>query len=367
VNSILGAGCSTAAGLGVAPFIAGLYAGSDFLAEVDTSNWKVKPAFEPRAFRWRDREDSSVRALLVRHLGLALDEALWGHALEGTYGVILASTKGFTEDFVWSEAAATSDPLTPILDDVIAARHLKPSMRICVSNACASSLAAVSLAQTWLTKLDHVIVLACDAVDSFVLHGFAQLRVLTTDRPHPFSGDRSGFYLGDAAACVILSRKIATDIRLIDSTFDSEGYAVTRPSLSGDSLLRACLKLRNSEADVNVKDADLVIAHGTATRANDETEDNVFKTLFENRRPLITGTKWMLGHTLGTSGLLDLIVARESLRAQTAPSIMTTSAIDPTFKGNYVIGPAREIKAKTALVTSLGFGGVHAAAWIGRS
>ncbi len=363
--SILGAGCSTAAGQGIPALMSGLHAGSNFLSRVPPDSWRVKPAFEPFAFRWPDRGGATIRELLVQHLSHAFREARGDLNLAGRYGVILASTKGLTEDFVWDTSAAV-DPLTPVLDDVIAAFRLKPSMKICVSNACASSLAALSLAKTWLTELDHVIVLAADAIDSFVLSGFAQLRVLTTEITRPFDGGRSGFYLGDAAACVILSRVDQSDVQLLDARFDSEGYAVTRPSHSGDSLLRACRALSVSK-HISASRADLVIAHGTATRANDETEDRVFQQLFTEHAPAITGTKWMIGHTLGASGLIDTIVAQEAIRTQTAPALMTTQQIDPAFKGRYLTGNAQQLKIDNILVTSLGFGGVHAAAMVGKT
>ena len=107
-------------------------------------------------------------------------------------------------------------------------------------------------------------------------------------------------------------------------------------------------------------------AHGTATRANDETEDRVFSALFD-RSPWITGTKWMIGHTLGASGLIDTIVAREVIRSGRAPALMTTKSIDPVFKGRYITEHAKTLPAKKVLVTSLGFGGVHGAALVGRA
>ena len=356
--SILGAGCSTAAGPSITSLMSGLNAGRNYLTRVPTESWPVKPTFEPFAFRFPEREQS-VRETLLKHLSLSFHEALGARDLEGTYGVILASTKGLTEDVVWT-SSSDIDPLTPLLDDFISRHQLKPSRKICVSNACASSLAALALARMWLVDLDHVIVLAADSVDSFVLHGFNGLRVLTNEVVRPFDGKRSGFYLGDAAACVLLSRKISSDTQLIDARFDSEGYAVTRPSHSGESLLRACRQIEG------VLGAELVIAHGTATRANDETEDRVFSALFESAAPpAITGTKWMIGHTLGASGLIDTIVAREAIRAQSSTALMTTKHIDPKFKGRYVLGHTQVMPIKKVLVTSLGFGGVHAAALVG--
>jgi 3-oxoacyl-[acyl-carrier-protein] synthase-1 len=349
----------------------GLDGDLDFSSDVATTNWTVPPKadFLPRAIRWAERF-VTARETLIYHLGLAFDEARAEADLKGEsrVGIILASTKGLTEDFVWDQSAhPPRDPLTPLLDEMISRIGFQFRDRICVSNACASSLAALALAKTWIQagRVDDVIVLACDSIDSFVLHGFHQLRVLTSDRTRPFSGDRSGFLLGDGAACLILSNRIPAEVSLIDARFDSEGYAVTRPSLSGESLLRACRM-----AGAGKRKIDLVVAHGTATLANDETEDRVFTALFEKDRPLVTGTKWLVGHTLGTSGLIDVISARASLRRQKGFLLKTTPRVDESFRGGNYLAQSAVVKAsrlETALVTSRGFGGVPAAALIGFS
>lgn len=382
--SILGTGCTTSTGNSVREFMLALETGADSLVPVETSNWKIppKPGFEPRAFRWRDRSDETARELLTRKLKTAFEEAAIALPVftksaandSARIGVILASTKGFTEDFVWENETKhfTQDPLTPLLNDAILACHLKPSMKICVSNACASSLAALAVAKTWLAanRVDHVVVFACDAVDSFVLHGFHHLRVLSPDRTRPFSESRSGFHLGDAAACVILSSKIESEFKLKDAKIDSEGHAATRPSDQGESLLRAC---RNLDTFAE-SEPELVIAHGTSTKANDVTEDRVFTALFNStsstasleNSPAVTGTKWSVGHTLGAAGLLDVIAAVEVLKSQKVFAIATSSEVDKAFKSNYVFAGSKQVPTfiKRVLVTSLGFGGVHAAALV---
>ena len=376
--SILGTGASTATGSSVSEFMAALRSGKDVLSAVPSGDWATppKPGFEPRAFRWADRDTDSVRKLLGRKLLQVFNEAKMNlpAALltQDRVGLILASTKGFTEDFVWHDSNEDNerDSLTPLIDDFIEASGLKPQRKLCVSNACASSLAALYVAQTWLKadRVDHVVVLACDAIDSFVLHGFHQLRVLSPDRTRPFSGTRSGFHLGDAAACVVVSSKANSSLQLIDARIDSEGHAATRPSHSGESLLRAVSSLE----DLRSNPPELVIAHGTSTQANDVTEDRVLTALFADAptKPAVTGTKWSIGHTLGAAGLLDVIAATEVLKSQEPFSIFTTSEIDSQFQARY-LAQAAEVQTKLplskVLITSLGFGGVHAAALVGRT
>ena len=111
--------------------------------------------------------------------------------------------------------------------------------------------------------------------------------------------------------------------------------------------------------------ATISIASATGTILNDAAEDEVYYELFGTRIP-VTGTKWCIGHTLGTSGAMDIIAACEVLKNQKAFGLATTEDLDPNFKSQYLI----KIKTfpnsfKNILVSSLGFGGLHAVAEVG--
>ncbi|MES2855939.1 MAG: beta-ketoacyl synthase N-terminal-like domain-containing protein [Bdellovibrionota bacterium] len=356
--SILSFGCSTNAGRGAEAL------------------WRKLESGEP-AVESPWKKTGSSEDLLLQELGFAFQEAT--SQLSPTavarirtgsrLGVILASTKGVIEDFVWREDIpaetweATLDPIEPLLSSALKAFELNPGEKICISNACASSLAALTLAEMWIKRgrVDDVIILSADYAGPFVRKGFQSLRVLTPDKTMPFAGNRSGFHLGDAASAIVVSKFSEGAVcEILKSAIDSEGYAVSRPSHSGDSLHRACSRVGD------LSQIDLIIAHGTATQPNDAIEDRVFGRLFgdtDKKTPWVTNTKWCVGHTLGVSGLIDVIAAAEVLRRQKVFRIASTSEVDSNFTGKYLIsnsetaiGPVREI-----LVTSLGFGGVHSA------
>lgn len=315
-------------------------------------------------FLFKDRPQGTIENLLLGQL--VSTYAQLNHRPSGKFGVILASTKGMSNDFVWNEGAAEArDPLTPLLEGFLKSSGLKPQRSLCVSNACSSTLAAFALAQLWLDQgLDEVLVLAADAVTPFVNRGFDSLKLLTSTGLQPFSADRSGFRLGDGVACFVLVKGTVTPnaLRVRRIGLDSEGSAVTRPSHSGESLLLAAHRVPGLRETV----PDLVIAHGTGTRINDETEDLTFTQLFADlpSAPLITGTKWCVGHTLAVSGAIDLIAACEALRRQEVFTLATTERIDPSFKSHYLTGAARKMKLSRVLVSSLGFGGMHAMAMV---
>ena len=97
---------------------------------------------------------------------------------------------------------------------------------------------------------------------------------------------------------------------------------------------------------------------------NDETEDLAFSALFREMpyRPYLTGSKWRVGHTLGASGAVDIILGCEALKRNRGFCLMTTPEPDPKFKCRYLTPGQETGILHRVLVSSLGFGGMHAAA-----
>ena len=197
--------------------------------------------------------------------------------------------------------------------------------------------------------------LSVDQVGPFVLQGFNSLKALSRKFSKPFSADRDGLVLGEAAVVLVLSKSGGGPV-ISGVAIDSEGKAVTRPG--ADSLRRAIKALPGTP--------DLIIAHATGTLLNDSTEDAVFFELF-GERPLVTGSKWSVGHTLGASGAVDIVLACEAIRRQSAFRLANTFTIDPSFRSRYLRANSDEqLAPEKVMVSSLGFGGIHAAAMIER-
>jgi 3-oxoacyl-[acyl-carrier-protein] synthase-1 len=361
--SVLSYGCSSAAGQGVNPFWSGLAQGIDHSRPIDTSSWKVSPSRALSACKWN--QQGSAHQTLMTQLIFSWEELLerlssaQKNNLGNNLGIIFASTKGLLEDFVWlgNPELLPTDPLTPVLDAFIQETGLTPHKKICVSLACASSHGAFYLATHWLKTqaIDHVLILAADTIGPFVVNGFYSLRALAAGKNRPFSGERDGLQLGDAAAAILISKEEGPFV-LDAVALDTEGHAITKSSQDGASLkkIHQLLGLRE-------KKIDAIVVHGTGTRENDRVEDLVLSSTFTTDRPPTMGTKWSIGHTLGASGAMDFIAACEMMRHQRPFRLANTQAVDPTFKHAYLTAgsplPAGAIK--TVLVHSLGFGGIH--------
>jgi 3-oxoacyl-[acyl-carrier-protein] synthase-1 len=343
--SILGYGVRSAAGRGTAALWRGLTEGRDFGRD---------------GVCRMEGEEPAMRDRLVGALVEAFGELGFENS-SSRLGVIFASSKGCLEDFIWEKSPSLGeDPLAPVLTEFLRRTELSPARRIGISNACASSHSALFLARAWLSAsaVEEVLVLAADGIGPFVENGFRSLGAMTATRARPFAPNRDGLQLGEGAAVLWLSTRAAGPLCLKGVGLDAEGYAVTRPSESGASLKRAvgrCLGKRRT---------DLVIAHGTATAANDAAEDCALAEFFEGDTPPVTATKWSIGHSLGASGLVDAIAACEAIRHRHAFPLGNTEVIDPSFRAQYLVG--RSVSSpRDVLVTSLGFGGVHAAIHVG--
>jgi 3-oxoacyl-[acyl-carrier-protein] synthase II len=381
---INGYGCTTAAGRGVDSLWTALASGIDHRQEINATGpgWQtgsLSGAHVPSACLWARTGHLTMRELLLEQLHLAWREAKAAFSSEFVHdwnqkpiGVICASTKGYVDDVIWSELPQT-DLVTPLLEQFVREAELRAELTTVVSNACTSSLSAMWLADQWIAqgRVDHVVLLAFDAVGPFVYQGFDALHALAQEKVRPFSQNRDGLQLGEAAVAMVLSKNpiSANSPRVSGTGIDGEGYAVTRPSPSGASVARAirmAMPVGSSQQAV-LRNPQLVIAHGTGTTLNDVVEDQVLSEIFASQPPVITGSKWSIGHCLGASGAVDVVLACETLRRQKCFSIANTETVDPAFKGRYLTA-ARNHQAPssihTVLVTSLGFGGIHAASLI---
>lgn len=273
------------------------------------------------------------------------------------WGLILASTKGVLEDFIWQDSVdASYDPYQAILKGVKQNLNFSFSKEITVSNACASSHGALELGQKWLQRktVDHVLIVAADLIGPFVHKGFSALRALSQNNEcKPFDIKRDGLLLGDGIGVVVLSTQPIKQNFYLEQVYNQcEGFSVTRPDTSGETLSH-CIK-----QSISTIQPDLMIAHATATYYNDITESNSIAHCFKGTNPpKITATKWSVGHSLGASGLIDLNAACEMITQQEATGIHNLNESD--FKiGEWILSENKKMEINSVLISSLGFGGI---------
>ncbi len=283
----------------------------------------------------------------------------WNFNPEKNIGLIFGSTKALVEDFVWEENFQEDcDPFSPISDDLQKELGVAFSQRAIISNACTSSHGALELAQRWLKRgnCDEVLVVAGDLIGPFTLEGFKTLRALSPSGiARPFDINRDGLILGDGMGAVRLSREKQNSSYKLQSVYSlCEGVSATRPDTSGKNLA-SCYK------KVLSKSPELVITHGTGTQYNDLTESQALcRVLKKEKFPKVTGSKWSVGHSLGASGLVDLCLALECLKKQSAPGIESLERCDLEI-APFLLNKPQDMAIESVLISSLGFGGMCSA------
>lgn len=231
---------------------------------------------------------------------------------------------------------------------------------IIVSNACVSGALAVGVAKRMLQQENYknAIVVAGDLLSEFVLSGFNSFQALDDKICEPYSKNRNGINLGEAAAAVLVEKEATQkkSIKILGEASINDANHISGPSRTGEGLVKSVEKAL-SEAKISSKKIDFISAHGTATLFNDEMEATAFHRLGLSQTPL-QSLKAYYGHTLGASALLETIVVKHALQNQELYAGLG-------FKESGVSKPINVIEkhqkqsSKIALKTASGFGGCN--------
>src|SRR5690349_11920627 len=141
-----------------------------------------------------------------------------------------------------------------------------------VSTACSSSAKALVSARSLLRLgvCDAVIAGGVDSLCPLTACGFTALEAISPIRSNPFSKNRRGLNLGEAAALFLLTRD-ESGIQLRGAGESSDHHHMSAPDPSGAGAERA---MRAALADAGAKPEDVLYLnlHGTGTPLNDAME-----------------------------------------------------------------------------------------------
>jgi 3-oxoacyl-[acyl-carrier-protein] synthase-1 len=235
---------------------------------------------------------------------------------------------------------------------------------IIVSNACISGVLAIIIAKRLLesSQYKNAIVVGADTISQFVFSGFKSFQALGSGICKPFSADRDGINLGEASACMILTTETAIlknepQIKISGGAVSSDANHISGPSRTGEELSYAINKALKM-ANITPADISFVSAHGTATLFNDEMEAKAFTLSFLQDIPT-NSLKAYYGHTLGASGLVEVIVAAISIiKGKIIPTKGFTTLGVPNHIN--ICNTIIETEIQHALKTASGFGGCNA-------
>jgi nodulation protein E len=281
--------------------------------------------------------------------------------------------KGYQRLFL--EGATSLHPLTvPRVMGSATVSHISmlfgvQGLAYAISSACASSAHAISEGMHLIRsgRADVVIVGGSDASLTYGgLRGWASLQAISPSACRPFSAGRDGTVLGEGAATLILESLESAEARgarihaeVAGSGATSDAAHITKPS--AERAAQAVLAAHR-DAELAIDAPILLSAHGTGTLLNDQTEAQVFQTIYGDALPgnRVIATKSSHGHMLGATGAMEFLVSILSLQHQIAPPILGYLGPDQACRLPLVLD-AQAHRYRAALSTSFAFGGLNCA------
>jgi len=240
------------------------------------------------------------------------------------------------------------------------------------ASACASSLKVMMDVQNLINfyDFDRVIVLTVeDGVSNAVLEFFGDAKAVLTQKqedlgikPSAFDLTNYGFRIGQGAALAVFESGAAVAKQQIPFHAVLRGaYSASERSTNaigqcenGEGFIKA-MKGAMSFANVSPEDIKIVKAHGTGTASNNVAE----KTALTSTLPdfVATSYKQRIGHTMGSSGLLETLLLLDDMKAGFVPAIENRTETDSVFLSKSTAKPNGLIMSLAA-----GMGNIYSAA-----
>jgi 3-oxoacyl-[acyl-carrier-protein] synthase-1 len=243
-----------------------------------------------------------------------------------------------------------------------------------ISTACTSSARALMSAQRLLDLgvCDAVLCGGVDTLCKLTLNGFSALEAVSGQRCNPFSANRNGINIGEAAVLFLMTKSAGNSqpIALLGSGASSDAHHISAPEPTGRGAQQAMRKAL-SRAGLQPQQISYLNLHGTATQHNDAMESQAVAALFPAGVPC-SSTKPMTGHTLGAAGALEAAFCWLSLstgnREHALPPHVWDGQPDPELPVLNWVTPASRLAstgARYLMSNSFAFGGNNVSLIIG--
>ena len=252
-----------------------------------------------------------------------------------------------------------------------------------VATACASATNALGDALKCIQYGDADVMItggAEAAMTRMGLSAFQNMKALSTrvDSPEqasrPFENDRDGFVFSEGAGIVIFEELEHAKARGAKIYAEVLGYGtsgdaghITQPDEEGTGAAKA-MSTALTDADLAPDQVEYINAHGTSTPLGDKAETRAFKSVFgaAAEKLSISSTKSQLGHSLGASGGIELVLCVKALQEQTVPPTINFSTPDPECDLDYTPNEPKSRSLNYVMSNSFGFGGHNASVVVGR-
>lgn len=243
-----------------------------------------------------------------------------------------------------------------------------------ISTACTSSAKALQSARR-LLQLGVCDAVVCGGVDSLArltLNGFAALEAVSDGPCNPFSVNRQGINIGEAAALFLMTRepldRTQNPIALLGAGSTSDAHHISAPEPSGRGA-REAMQAALADAGLTAAQIDYLNLHGTATQHNDAMESLAVAAVFPEGVPC-SSSKPLTGHTLGAAGALEAAFCWLTLTSEQGllPPHGWDGQADPALPALQLVMPGQRLPARgprRLMSNSFAFGGSNVSLILG--
>ncbi|MBW2682086.1 MAG: 3-oxoacyl-ACP synthase [Deltaproteobacteria bacterium] len=242
---------------------------------------------------------------------------------------------------------------------------------IASSTACTTSSQSIGFGYETIKygMQDAMICGGADEYDTTTVAVFDNLLACSVDfndqphrTPRPFDAGRDGLVVGEGGGAVLLEEYESAKKRgacilaeIIGFGCNNNGGDMILPNLDG---ITATLRLALESAGISPDDVDFISAHATATKMGDVIESQAIAAVYGNG-PLVTGLKSYMGHTMGTCGVIELIL---TLYMMEQGFIAPTLNLDNVDERCSMLRHTRQLTdtaIRIAAIQNFAFGGVN--------
>jgi 3-oxoacyl-[acyl-carrier-protein] synthase II len=252
-----------------------------------------------------------------------------------------------------------------------------------IVTACASATNAMGDAYRLIrdSEADVLISGGSEAALTHIgLSAFASMKALSernddpTHASRPFDRDRDGFVLSEGAGLLVfeeLEHAKARGARIYGEIYgygcSCDGGDIVAPDKDGIGAAHAMAQAIK-DARIDAGEIDYINAHGTSTPLGDQAETTAVKSVFKEhaRKVSISSTKSQLGHLLGASGGVEMVLCLLAIRDGVIPPTINLDTPDPLCDLDYTPNQARPRAISVAMSNSFGFGGHNGSLIVGK-
>jgi len=245
-------------------------------------------------------------------------------------------------------------------------------MLLSTNAACASGLQAIGTAFDLVRtgRQDAVFCGGAEELHPTVTGSFDMLMAASTgynDRPdeasRPFDVARDGLVCGEGAGILLLEereralqRGATVYAEILGFHTCSGGSHISESNREG---IARCMGVALADAGCAPSDVEYVSAHATATLQGDGEEVAAIRSVLGERVP-VSSLKGNFGHTLGASGVIELIATVTGLRRGRLYPTRNLGRVAEECKGIRHVTEMEPTAARCFMKNSFAFGGINA-------